>query len=127
MENSNKNIYKKDAALASAGAFLILSFIFITNPQQLSAMYLLVLPILVAITSYRLTKLFIEIFTNWHLNKIRQVSLILASGPTLMIILGSLHQLGLQDVILSLLFACGFGWYLRRLSPESANSFARNI
>lgn len=117
MNASNTNVYKIDAILAIAGTAIIFLFILLTNPQNLSALFLLFLPLLIAFTSYRITKLLIEIFSDWSMKRVKQVSAVLATGITLIVLLSSLHQLGLQDFILSVSLVAGFGWYLRRLQP----------
>jgi hypothetical protein len=117
MEINTTHPFKKDAALAFIGILSVVLFIVSTNPQEISAFMLLLLPVLVAFASYKIIKLFIEIFTEWSLLRARQISAILASGVTLIVLLSSLHQLGLQDFILSILLILGFSWYLRRLNP----------
>jgi hypothetical protein len=117
MEINTTHPFKKDAAFAFIGILSVVLFIVSTNPQEISAFMLLLLPVLVAFASYKIIKLFIEIFTEWSLLRARQISAILASGVTLIVLLSSLHQLGLQDFILSILLILGFSWYLRRLNP----------
>jgi hypothetical protein len=117
MEINTTRTYKRDAVFAFTGMFSVILFMVTTNPQQLSVFMLLVLPILVAFTSYIIIKLFIELFTDLPPVRYKQTSAILAGGVTLIVLLSSLHQLGLQDFILSALLILGFSWYLRRLNP----------
>jgi hypothetical protein len=115
MEIQNNTIYKRDMVWSIASALLIVLFILTTNPQNLSVLFLLLFPILVAIASYRFVKLGLELFTSWEDFRVKLYGLVSSVGVTLIVILSSLHQLSLQDFVLSILLVAGFGWYMKRL------------
>ncbi len=114
MQNSHSSIYKKDILFGMLGLFLILTFIFLTNPQKLPAIFFLLLPTLIAFTSFQFIKLTFEVFTFMSQQKIKVLSGVIATAPTLIFILGSVGQLGYQDMVLALLLASGLGWYVKR-------------
>lgn len=112
--------YKKQLILSTAGILSIVFFILFTHPASLSAPLLLLLPILVAITTFITSRLFIEIFTDLPQSKIKTLSGVIAVGPTLMVMLGSLGQLGIQDVLLAVMLVGGFSWYVRRVQDTTS-------
>ena len=114
MDQSNITINKRHSAIAVLGCLVTILFMASTNPQQLSAFMLLALPILVALTSYWLTRTFLETFTAANIQKIKQTALVFSVAPTVLMLLGSLRQLSLQDIALVAVFVSGLGWYLRR-------------
>ncbi|MDQ3065334.1 MAG: hypothetical protein M3Q36_03645 [bacterium] len=114
MENINTRIYKKDIVTCAAGFLFINLFLFFTNPQSLPAVMFLAVPLLVAITSYLFIKIVLEMFSTLSKDSIRLLSGVSASAPTLLMVLGSLGQLGIQDVLLALLLSSGLGFYIKR-------------
>lgn len=112
--------FKKQLVLSAAGVCGIVLFIFMTDPRSISAGLLLVLPALVACTSFILVKLSLGIFTSLSAARIKALSLIAACGTSLVVVLGSLGQLGLQDFTLACLLIGGLSWYVRRMRTVRA-------
>ncbi len=106
-------------------SFLVLGiFVLSTNPRDLSAALLLVLPLLVYLTVYSASRLTANYFFSTSKIRVHSVSAIIAAGPTLMVILGSLGQLGVQDILLACMLCAGLGWYLRRLPRATQRDLA---
>lgn len=107
----------KNNILALSSCLLVmLALFFLTNPSQLPAAMLLIAPILIGILTYYLSKLMLSIFSDFSSSLIRSTSLIGASFPTLLVLLGSSGQLGLTDVILASTLTLGLAWYMKRQS-----------
>lgn len=117
METAQAQLDKKDTWAFSATLFITILFMLATNPREISVQLLLVLPVLVGLLSYYFIKIVTGLFTDMESERRQRLSFVLATGPTIMIVLGSLHQLGIQDVALASLFVAGLGWYLRRNQP----------
>ncbi len=111
--------YNYSLAIGCLGFMAILFFILLTNPQNLSASMLLILPIIVAITSYSISKFLLLVFVQLDSIKIKTISLVFALGPTLVVLLGSLGQLGFQDLLLAFLLVSGMGWYIKRIQKST--------
>ncbi len=109
------NNYKRDAGLAGLGASAVLLFIICTDPSKLSAMFLLVFPLLVAITSFIVTRLVLTIFLSVSQTALRVISSVVGVGVLLVVLLGSLGQLGFQDMLLAFLLVAGLVFYLKRV------------
>lgn len=110
-----RQTYKRQLLFSTAGLLSIAFFILLTDPSSLTAHALLLLPILVAVTVFAITHLLIQIFTKLPSNKTKTLSGVVAVGPTLVVMLGSLGQLGAQDMLLAVLLVGGFSWYVRRI------------
>ena len=119
MELRTDITYKRDMILLSLSMLISLIFMLFTNPRTMSALWLLVLPILTFINSFYIAKLVLKFFTGYNEVKIKTVSAVLAAGPALVIVLGSLGSIGLQDIVLAFLFVSGLSWYLRRYQTNS--------
>jgi len=109
------NTHIRKLIISATGASGIFLFLLITNPRSLSAPMLLLLPVLVAVTLYTICKLLLEVFSSMSGLKIRTVSLVLSAGPTLLMLLGSLGQLGVQDFMLAFSLIAGLSWYIMRV------------
>lgn len=107
--------YRKDLIAGAVGIGLILLFIFTTNPATLPVPLLLLLPIMVLVTGLIIIRLVLRVFTHLSEPKIKGLGIVLAVGPTLLVILGSLGQLSIQDIALALMLVAGFAWYLKRV------------
>lgn len=106
---------KKDAIAVAMGFMFISIFILGTNPTSLSLVLLLVLPILVAVTSYILTGLILRFFFGIDGEVSRIMRGLVATGFLLAVLLGSLGQFGFQDALLAVLLIGGLVFYLKRL------------
>lgn len=113
---------KNDAKLGAMGLFGIFFLIFITNPVSVPIAFVLVMPILVASTSFVVTRFFLRLLFEFNNHQITICSYMLAGGVLLVLMLGSLKQLGLQDVILSLLLASGLAFYFTRSSEDTRST-----
>lgn len=98
----------------SLSMVLTVIFILFTNPATMSVFWLLWLPVLVFVSFYFMTKLGFKLFSNFRETKIKTLSAVLGAGPALLVILGSLGSIGLQDAVLALLLVGGLSWYLKR-------------
>jgi hypothetical protein len=107
--------YRKELVVSAIGIVLITIFIFSTDPTTLPAYLLLVLPVLLFVTCNVAFRLFMQVFTGLDQARIKTVSVVLALGPTLLATLGSLGQMGIQDIGLAILLVSGFAWYLKRV------------
>lgn len=114
MQEPNVDHYKKDLGLAAAGILSILLFITLTNPAKLSAVFLLVFPVMVAGTCAIIIKMTLTFFTSWKKEAIKIVSSVTSVGLLLIVLLGSLGQLGFQDMLLAFLLVAGLVFYLKR-------------
>lgn len=118
MEASKTSSYKRSAIFTLIAFIATSLFVLLTNPNRLPAFLLLVLPLLTFITSYSLMKLFMAVFTDLTIIRIKTLAGVVSFAPALVVILGSLGQLGLQDLMLALVLVTGLSWYLRRLQTE---------
>lgn len=107
--------YKRQLILCAIGIAGILLFILTTNPAVISVGLLLVLPMLVALTTFACARLMLQIFSGLSATKRTALSSVCAVGPTLIVILGSLGQLGVQDFMLACLLVGGLYWYIKRV------------
>lgn len=105
---------KKDGLIASLGIMFIALFIFMTNPRSLSAAWLLFMPILIAITVFAVTRLLLRLTSTKTEQLMTTTSGIVAAGSLVVVLLGSLKQLGLQDGLLALVLVAGLIFYFRR-------------
>jgi len=113
------NNFKIDISILAAGITLIMLFIISTNPSNLSITFLLAFPVLVAVTGFVAAKLFLQAFTSMNDAMIRTICVVVASGILLLLFLGSLGQLGVQDVLLAILLISGLVFYLKRVHLTS--------
>ena len=120
MELRTDITYKRDMILLSLSMLMSLFFMLFTNPRTMSAFWLLVLPVLVFINSYFIIKLALKLFSRFNEAKIKTTSAILASGPGLIVVLGSLGTIGIQDIALAFLFVGGLSWYLKRFQVKNS-------
>lgn len=86
-----------------------------TDPASLSVVLLLLLPVLVGAVSYLATRLSLKIFTDFSEDLSRALCIAVAVGATLVVALGSLGQLGIQDIVLTAILTFAAGFYLKRL------------
>ncbi len=106
---------KKHLSVGIAGLVLMALFILFTSPASLPVPMLLLFPVLVFVTSLAWARLILGTFTRYSQLKIKSLSVVISIAPTLLIVLGSLGQLGAQDATLAVLLIGGFGWYLKRV------------
>ena len=92
-----------------------LLFFALTNPSKL--------PLVVLIVPF--VYIFITLYATIHymgrrlvLKRTRLIALILSTLGVLLFILGSLHQLTLRDVIISLILSLVMSWYVARVSSH---------
>lgn len=79
------------------------------------AVVLLLLPILVFVGTLSMSRLLLGLLTTWAEQRVKTMSIVIAIGPALIVVLGSLGQLQFQDVVLAALLICGFAWYIKRV------------
>jgi hypothetical protein len=110
--------YKKDILYLSLGIILSVFFMLFTNPNTMSVFLVLWLPVLVFISSYFIFKIGFKLFSSFTELKIKSLAAVLATGPALVIVLGSLGSIGIQDIVLAFLLVGGLSWYLRRFQSN---------
>lgn len=115
MEPSSIYTGKRELVLSTIGSLSILLLLISTNPQTMPAAFLLIFPLLVAFTSFMIAKLILRFFTNANEMSVKIISSLVAMGSLLVVLLGSLGQLGLQDFLLASLLIGGLVFYLKRL------------
>jgi hypothetical protein len=113
MPEPKKKQYRKQAiilaALYAAGAI----FFFNTSPDKLPLL-LLILPFL-----YIFLVLYLTVLLACRLLQVKNtvfVALVISVFGVLLFVLGSLHQLTLRDVIISLALTSVLTWYATRVS-----------
>lgn len=99
-------------------AFLLF-FLTGTNPNELSAIYLLVPPILVFVALYYLVNFILSSFIK-NSTRVNMISLVFAAGPMAILFIASMGQLTSRDTILTLclMFGLSFYVYRARIKPE---------
>lgn len=122
MKNMNKIYRQKTFTLALLAMVLLCSFIFSTDPRNLSAGLLLVPPILLFIIIYVLTYTAFQSYTEVAKAKIRVVSGVVATAPVILLLFGSLGQLTGKDTFLSLLFVGGLAAYFSKVALNHSSS-----
>lgn len=120
MQKQKQYFIKKDVLLSSLSILGILSFVFITNPQSMPILFVLLLPLLFAAGAFVTTRLLLRVFFDVNDRQLKILSLSFAGGALLVVVLGSLKQLGIQDFVLALLLVAGSAFYfLKNLSQDS--------
>lgn len=114
MDTAQSHSFKRDTILTLLGLAGIIIFIVATSPAKLSVVLLLALPVLVASTVYVATRLFLGLFTSLGKASLKVYSSVVSVGLMLVMMLGSLGQLGSQDILLALLLVGGLVFYLKR-------------
>lgn len=115
MKSQQIILSKAKAIKAVLGVTATTMFIVFTNPNSLPAVFLLVLPALIFATTYWISEFMVDLFVEQPSKNSRLLSGVIAVAPMLVVVLGSVGQLGLQDITLALLLAGGLSWYLKRL------------
>lgn len=118
MNETKMNANKKDGLIGLSGMLLIGLFIFSTDPKSLSAVFLLVLPVLIAVTVFVITRLLLRLCSSMTGGLMNIISMVVATGSLLVVLLGSLGQLGSQDSLLALLLVAGLAFYFRRWGTD---------
>ena len=95
-----------------AGTIFLVLFITNTNPNNLSAGYLLVPPITVFLVLYVLSNFVLGYFPKLSSSKKNLMSVLMALGPMAILLLASMGQLTSRDTILSLLLMVGLTSYV---------------
>lgn len=86
-----------------------------TSPTEVP-IYVLVLPFMyLFMLFYLLISVLLDLFTK---NMGASIPMIVSGLILLMIILGSLHQLGVKDIVLSLVLMLLLGWYILKLQNK---------
>jgi hypothetical protein len=112
---TTKNFYKKRLAVSSLGVFFVVSLFLFTNPNTISISYILLLPVVILFLTIYSVQMLLSLLTSIEITRVKRISIIIAFAPTLMIMLNSLGQLSLQDIVLVVLFVSGFAWYFKRV------------
>lgn len=98
---------------ALLSVFILMLLLVFTNPNNMPAMLLLLLPVAAICSSYNLIKLaFLYFFYKLSLRTIRVLCIFGIIFPGVIFILGAFHQLKLLDVALSFVLAFGATLYI---------------
>lgn len=110
---------KDDAKIALSSIIGIVFLIFITNPSQMPIIFVLLIPMLIALFSFVGSRLFLRVFFDLSDYQLKVCSYALSGGVLFILLLGSLKQLGFQDFVLVLLLTSGLAFYFLRSSQVS--------
>ncbi len=112
----NKTINKKKISLVVA-SYILAGFYFMTvNPENLSLVFILI-PFLIIFGLFFLSiGLFLDIFTKSSKKQKRLIAFVSSFIPTLLLVIQSITQLTIRDVILSSLILVIIIWYYKRNS-----------
>ncbi len=94
-----------------------IAFFSLTNPDELP-LFVLIIPFLYIFGVLYLTILFVCRFMSLRSSGL--VSLIISIFGVLLFVLGSLHQLTVRDVIISLALTFILTWYVMRITGRGA-------
>lgn len=119
MHLTNKT--KQLAAVLSSTVFLCV-YIFSTNPQKLAAPFLLIPPVAVFAVCLLALRFILSFFTGISSINTKVITIALSALPALLMMLAAMGQLGLRDVILTVLFISGLSWYFERKKLEGVLS-----
>lgn len=98
--------------LVLSGLFL---FLLLTNPQNLPPIMLLVPFILLAIALFLTVRYMQNISEKQGRNKARAFALLVTFEVVTLLVLSSLHQLTIKDIVLVIILGVVFSAYLKRL------------
>lgn len=112
MDTQKFNQAKKDAVTSFVSLFSIFVFILITSPNSLPIGLILVLPILISVFSFNLSRFLLQLFTDFSGTRINIISKSIGVGLLLIFVLGSFKQLYLKDLVLLGLLISGIAFYL---------------
>lgn len=106
--------------LSASAVFLLCMFMVTTNPRNLTAVLLLVPPLLLFATVFGICRFVLSYSQRLDAGRARFYSLLLALGPVIITTLGSIGQLTVRDVLLSAVLLFGIAWYAARYRSLSA-------
>lgn len=107
---------KKNATLGSSFLSILVFFLLVTNPSTLPAILLILLPVLVSLSAYYITRFILSFFfPNISSVDIKLASIFAMIFPVFLIILSALNQLGFFDFVLATVFSAGSILYLKRI------------
>jgi hypothetical protein len=115
MHLTNKT--KQLVAVLSSTVFLCV-YIFSTNPQKLAAPLLLIPPIAVFVVCLLLLRFVFGFFTSVSNINLKVITFAFSALPALLMMLAAMGQLGLRDVVLTILFITGLAWYFERKKQQ---------
>ena len=115
MHLTNKK--KQLAAVLSSAVFLCF-YVFSTDPQKLAVPFLLVPPLAVFLFCLLLLRFTLGFFMGLRGGNIKAITIALSALPALLMMLAAVGQLGLKDVILTIMFISGLAWYFERKKQQ---------
>jgi hypothetical protein len=96
-------------------AVLLIGFLAFTNPRELTAHFLIVPFVFLFAIFYLVSITLVELaFSAYSRKKQLFLAIVLASAPTGLLLLQSISQLSIRDVVLTLMFLSLFGFYVLR-------------
>lgn len=116
---------KRDLRIGLLSLVCILFFIFGTNPAALPAVFLLALPIFSGMFVWSAMRLLLGVFLPLSQRHTDTISLLIGVGFMIILALGSIHQLGVQDVVLTILLLSGLLFYCLGTVPQETQASSR--
>lgn len=111
---TKKDFLKKSVRLSIGSVLGCMLFLFFTSPANLPVFFLLIIPVLFAVFCVGVSRIIGLVFFEYSGAAIRRISIVIGAGALLLSLLGSLGQLGFQDVLLASALITGVVFYLRR-------------
>lgn len=102
---------KRDIKVGGISFACILFLVFATNPGGLPIALLLAMPLLSGVFVWAIIRVGLDVFMNLDRRQIEMAGLLGGAGFTVIMALGSIHQLGIQDVVLTVLLLGGLLFY----------------
>lgn len=112
----NTKINKKRIILIVASYLLAFFYFAGVNPEKLSIIFVLVPFIIIFTVLYLTINLFIDIFLKISKTQKHIITLVCSLMPTLLLLIQSITQLTLRDIILSLMIMALIVWYSLKLN-----------
>lgn len=119
MTAEKKQQLKRQTVTSISGVMLVFLLVITTNPANASAFAILLLPLLVAVTVYSSVRSALLLFSNMTDQRQAYASMLASAGSIVLVALGSLRQLSLQDMLFTALLIGGLVFYIRKSSPVS--------
>ncbi len=113
---------KKDIKLSVSIMLCIFFYVFFTNPNSLPLILMLGLPVLISVAGLVLTRLVLNVFFEMPTTLISVLSRSVAIGILLIMMLGALKQLRVQDILLALLLVLGLSFYFARIAAKKEDA-----
>ena len=113
------NLYKK-SIIKLLGFYLLVGLFFLVfNPNNLPLIMYVVPFVLVFILIYQTTNLLLDVFFSFKPKQKRIIQLVISIMPVVMLVIQSITQLTLRDVVLCLAITTIMVWYGARVYADA--------